>query len=95
MRGEQRLGVPAEAEVGVDEHGSGPVQRRRQQFEDTAQHHRDVTARLAVNSGMLVYMHDETPSCRHDRVGGPPGHGTCSRMRGLTYVFSPVLTPPW
>ncbi|GAA1275400.1 hypothetical protein Psi02_02050 [Planotetraspora silvatica] len=46
MSGEQRLGVTAEAEVGVDNDRVGPGECRSQQLQHAIEHDRNVTARV-------------------------------------------------
>ena len=48
MGGEQRLGVPAETEGGVDDHCRAIGQRGCEQREDPIEQHRDVTDRCRV-----------------------------------------------
>ncbi|GAA3803102.1 hypothetical protein GCM10022226_23750 [Sphaerisporangium flaviroseum] len=57
MRGEQRLGVAAQAQIGVDEHRARTGERGSEELQDTAEHHRHVPARL----GMIFDMHGLTP----------------------------------
>ena len=43
--GEDRLGVPAEPEGGVDQDGAGALERRRDEGDDPVEQHRDVGGR--------------------------------------------------
>ncbi|GAA3418884.1 hypothetical protein GCM10018952_56220 [Streptosporangium vulgare] len=61
MRGEQRLGVAAEAEVGVDEDGSGAGQRRSEQLQHPVEHDGDVTPRCLEIMVVVLGAHEAQP----------------------------------